>query len=619
MLFHKVTTPGTAPQWTKTFRLLIPGMKAQWLRVLVAGLCLVLSVGLRILEPWPLQYVLDHIISNVGASPQNATQNTTGGTTSVPHALIACALALVLIAVLRALADFYRTVTFSMIGNRVVTELRGRVYEHVQRLSLGFHQRSRGGDLTVRLVGDLNMLKDVAVSAALPLLSSFLLLVGMLSVMLWMEWRLGLIVLCVFPVFWLVALRGSRRIHQSAKKQRRREGALAATAAEALSAVKSVQAMDVGNAFSGSFAAHNSKSHREGVKTSRLTAGLERTVDVLIAAASAIVLWRGATFVLDGQLTPGELVVYLAYLKRGFKPLQDFAKYTGRISKALAAGDRITELLDEQPDVVEHPNAVQAPVLNGHIRFEHVSFGYEAHQPVLVDLSFDVRPGQRLAIVGPSGAGKSTVLSLLLRLYDPVKGQVLIDGTDIKCWTLQSLRQRMSVVLQDAVVFASSVRDNIALAVDDTTDMQVRDAARIAMIDEFIQQLPDGYETALGERGVNLSQGQRQRLAIARAVLRQSPILLLDEPSASLDPANRTNVISALKTVSSGRTTVMITHDMQLAAECDVILCLSGDGTVDLGTHAQLIAESTTYAALCHSAHLPLSAHAMESENAVRC
>lgn len=580
----------------KLLRLLLPGFRAQRLRV-AAGLgCLVSSVILRILEPWPLQYVLDNVILQVGRTGNNVTAPVTHLFDSPRTLLLACAATMVLIAILRAISDYYRTITFALAGNRIVTDLRSQVYQHLQNLSLSFHQRSRNGDLTVRLVGDLNMMKDVAVSAALPLISSIFLQVGMVGIMLWMNWRLGIIVLLIFPAFAWVTAKGSRKIHRSAKQQRQREGALAATAAESLSAVKSVQALDVGSTFSDAFAADNRKSLKQGVKTSRLTAGLERSVDVLIACGSALVLWRGASFVLEGTLTPGELIVYLAYLKRGFKPLQDFAKYTGRLSKAMAASDRIMELLDHQPEVTASDDATAAPPLKGHIEFRNVTFEYEEDQPVFRDLTFSIASGQQVAIVGASGIGKSTLFSLLLRLYDPQRGDIRLDHQEIRQWTISSLRRRISVVLQDNVVFASSVRDNIAMAVESATDEEVQEAAEIAMADSFIRQLPAGYATELGERGVNLSQGQRQRLAIARAALRQTPILLLDEPTSSLDPQNRTQVIAALRNVSRNRTTLVITHDMELAAQSDLILYLSPDGSAQCGTHEQLLGSCPSWA-----------------------
>ncbi|MCA9061242.1 MAG: ABC transporter ATP-binding protein, partial [Planctomycetaceae bacterium] len=302
-----------------------------------------------------------------------------------------------------------------------------------------------------------------------------------------------------------------------------------------------------------------------------------------------------------GRLTPGELVVFLAYLKRGFKPLQDFAKYTGRLSKAMAASDRIVELLRHQPEVIDRPDAVPAPALAGHVRFENVTFGYHPERKVLQSLSFAVDPGERIAIVGPSGAGKSTLFSLLLRLYEPSAGSILIDGQDVRHWTLSSVRGQLGVVLQDNAVFSGTVRENISLAVEHATDADIEHAAGIAMADEFINRLPDGYDTLLGERGVNLSQGQRQRLAIARAVLRQTPLLLLDEPTSSLDPANREKVLAALRSSAEGRTCFVITHDVRVAAECDRILFLDGRGESMAGSHEELFHCCAAYAAWCLS------------------
>ncbi len=571
-------------------------MRSQWRRIIAASVCLLAGVVLRILEPWPLQYVIDRILipstTAVGTHAAPSFEN------SLLSTLTLCAVSMVLIALVRASADYYRTVAFSLVGNKVVTELRARVYQHVQNLSMDFHQKSRNGDMTVRLISDLNMLKEVAVSAALPLLSSLLLLVGMMGVMLWLNVQLGLVAVGILPAFWLVTARGSKKIHQSAKLQRKREGALAATAAEAMSAVKSVQAMAIGSRFATVFGESNSKSHKEGVKTSRLTAGLERSVDVLIAIASAIVVWQGARLVQQEVLSPGGLVVYLAYLKRGYKPLQDFAKYTGRISKGLAAGERIVELLDHEVTIKDSPQSTRAPNLRGDIEFKDVSFAYPGKLDVLLNLSFHLPCGKHLAIVGPSGVGKSTILSLLLRLYDPREGAICIQNQDIRTFTLQSLREQMSIVLQDNAVFASTVRDNIALSMTSATDKEILAAANIAMADGFIRELPVGFDTRLGERGVDLSQGQRQRLAIARAALRQSPILLLDEPTSNLDASNRAHVSAALRRVAANRTTILVTHDMDLAAQSDLVLCLVGDGQYEYGTPQQLAALGGVYCSL---------------------
>ena len=589
------STTSPSPGGFAIFRYLAPGIRGQRHHVITATSCLFLGVFLRLIEPWPLQIVLDSIIGNVSNNlgDTDAIQriSKTFGIDKTIVLLVICAASLVLIAMVRASIDYYRTVTFSLMGNHVISELRSRLFRHIQTLSLDFHQRSRGGDMTVRLTSDINMLKDVTVTAALPLLSSGLLLIGMISVMLWLNWRLGLLVVAVFPLFAFVTYRSSRKIHRSAQNQRRREGAMAAAAAESIASVKSLQAHGTDVAFSGAFSKENSKSHKEGAKTSRLTAGLERSVDVQIAIVTALILFQGTRFVLDGSLTAGELVVYLAYLKRGFKPLQDFAKYTGRLSKAMAAGERIVEILDEKPEIEDSPGATLAPPLRGDIEFRGIHFVYKggSGEPVFRGFNISIKAGEHVAIVGPSGVGKSTLLSLLLRLRDPNEGSIFIDGHDLRQWTLNSLRDRVATILQENGIFAASVRDNIALAVPDATMDQVVEAAKAAAADEFIRQFPDGYDTMLGERGVNLSHGQSQRLAIARAAIRNSSILLLDEPTSSLDAESRSRVMSALSRITRGRTTLMVTHDLDLAMNADRILFLGRDGVYQFGSHHDLM------------------------------
>ena len=597
------------------FGYVLPGLVTHPARLLFAISCLVLSVLLRIAEPWPLQFVIDRILlPTSGVDSSLASFASQGGTEQM---VVLCAVSLVVLATARAAADYYRTIVFSIVGNQVVSDLRSRVFTHLQTLSLAFHQKSRGGDLTVRLVGDMNMLKEVTVSAALPLLSSALLLVGTFAYMIYLNWRLGLVVAAVLPLFWFLAYRKSKKIHHAASVQRRREGALAATAAESIAAVKSVQAHGAQDRFSSAFTAQNKKSLKEGVKTSRLTAGLERSVDVMIAIASALVLWLGTRYVMDGQLTAGGLVVYLTYLKRGFKPLQDFAKYTGRISKAMAAASRITEILEQEPNVVDAPTAMVAPRLRGAIDFHQVSFGYGRGSMVLQNLSFQLKAGQSLAIVGPSGVGKSTLLSLLIRLYDPTSGQIRIDGEDVRVWTLSSLRSQLGIVLQESAIFAGSVRDNIALSAPEASLEQVIASAKIAQAHEFIVALESGYETTLGERGANLSQGQRQRLAIARAVLTDTPILMLDEPTSNLDSENTQKVIAALRSAARGRTTMVVTHDLRLAAEMDRILVVDGNGRYEFGTPAELLAAGETYARLVSMD--ALATQCVKEANALRC
>jgi ATP-binding cassette subfamily B protein len=553
------------------------------------------EVALRLLEPWPLKFIFDAVLV-----PHLPHASYTG------HAwfegmdrmtvLLICAASVFVITCLRAAAEYANTVGFALVGNRVLTDVRGDLYRHLQCLSLAYHTKARGGDLIVRIIGDIGMMKDIAVTALLPMLGNVLILVGMVTFMFVLNWQLAAMTLVTIPLFWLSTVHNTRKIRDVVARQRQRESAMAATAGESMGAIKTVQALSLESRFSDSFAGQNKKSLKEGVQASRLAARMERTVDVLTALATALVLWRGAQLVMGAAITPGDLIVFLRYLQQAFRPVRDFAKYSGRLAKATAAADRVLDVLQREPDVKDLPGAVDAPRLRGAVRFENVSFAYEPGQVALAEVNLDVAPGEHVAIVGPSGGGKTTMANLLLRLYDPTAGRVLIDGRDVREYTLKSLRGQSGVVLQDSLLFAASIRENIAYGAPDAGEADVVAAAALANAHEFITALPDGYETVVGERGVTLSGGQRQRIAIARAAVRDSRILILDEPATGLDEVNAAAVIDALEKVAVRRTTFYITHDLQLAERADVILVVDHGRITERGAHDELMRLGGRYA-----------------------
>jgi len=573
-----------------------PGMRKQ--RRVVAGSMgvLVAEMFMRLLEPWPTSLVIDYVLApklEAGAPPLEALKSLS------PDTLILLAgVALVSVAGLRGLSRYLSAVGFALVGTRLMTEVRRQLYEHVQSLSLGFHARSRAGDMLIRVIGDVGMMRDIAVTALLPLLANLLILAGMLTVMFWMNAQLTLVALAVAPLFLLTTVNLGRKIQTVSRKQRRVEGQLATTASEALGAIQTVQALSLDDAFADAFGDQAERDLSQGVKGKRLSARLERTADVLSAVAQAAVLVMGARLVLRAELSVGELLVFLSYLKTGFRPVRNFAKYSARLSRASAAAERVLELFEIEPEVRDQPDAVEAPALEGALRLEDVTFGYEPGHPILRGVSVDIPAGSRVALVGPSGSGKSTILSLLLRLHDPSEGRVRVDGRDVRDYTLASLRGQISVALQDPILFAVSVRDNIAYGASQASPDAVEPAARTANAHDFIETLPEGYETVVGERGVSLSRGQRQRIALARCAVREGPILLLDEPFTGLDEESRQAVFVGLDQLARGRTSVLVTHELADAVACDLILFLEHGQVVEQGTHDELMQAGGRYAAL---------------------
>lgn len=554
---------------------------------------LLAETALRVLEPWPLKFVFDAVLIPHGRQVEWAWLQHQS-----PDTIIFLAAAAVLVVTaLRAGAAYVGTVSGAIVGNRVVGRLREDLYSHLQRLPLSFHARARAGDLTVRLVGDIGVMKDVAVTALLPLIANLLILTGMAVVMAWFNWQLALVALALLPLVALSTQRLGRRIHQTARDQRRHEGALAAKAAESIVAARLVRALSLEHEFGRLFSRASSGSLTEGVRGKRLEARLERSADVMVALATAAVLWAGAHLAVAGRLTPGDLLVFLAYLKTGFRPVSDFAKYAGRLAKAAAAADRVLDVLDESADGDTRAGAVEAPVFKGAVDFEHVSFAYEPGRPALVDVTLAIAPGTTVFVLGPSGGGKTTLVSVLMRLYSPDTGAVRIDGHDLRDLTGPSLRRQFSVVLQDTLLLAGTVRENIVCGADTVADTDVLTAAQLADAHDFISRLPLGYDTPVGERGVTFSAGQRQRIAIARAAIRRAALVVLDEPTTGLDDVSKSQVLAALDRLTRDKTTFFVTHEVALsAARADLVLWVEDGRVVESGAPDALIASNGRYA-----------------------
>ena len=410
-------------------------------RGLIAGSFFALLVGVvfRLLEPWPLKFVLDQVFQ----SEESGEVATVRLPESWPvnSIVIVVAIAIVVIAVGRALMDYTSKVGFFKVGNFVVIRVRDRVYRHLQNLPMAFHDKARHGDLITRVTRDVNLLRDVTATAILPLLGSFFVLLGMTVVMFWLNWKLALLSLVILPLYWATTVLLGRRIKKTARKQRERESALATLASEAINNVRAIKALRQEDKFAKEFDKKNNQSQSDELKANRFSMQLGRTIDILLSIATALVMWLGAHYVISNKMSPGDLVVFLVYLKRSFKPAQEFAKYTARIAKATAAGERVIGLL-KRPAESNSVDAIKIPMTQGGIEFRNVRFSYSDKQLVLKDFSLEIEAGTNIAVTGPSGAGKSTLINLLLRLYEPRSGTISIEGLDIQKATLDSLRSQ---------------------------------------------------------------------------------------------------------------------------------------------------------------------------------
>lgn len=543
-------------------------------------------------KPWPLKIVIDNVLGGKPLALKFAS--------SWPSELllvVACA-ALVSVYILLGGLTVLNNFATIRIGQRMVNDLRSDLYMHLQRLSLAFHSRHQVGDLLYRVTADTYAIQTLTMNGLFPIVSALILLVGMFFIMVRLDWQLTLLALSVCPILFLsISLMGSR-ISSAATHARERESAVYSLVQRAMSSIRVIQAFTKEEEEHRSFMAASHQSLAASLRLYTLQTLYSGVINIVIAVGTAVVVWVGARHVLSGVLTIGEIVVFTSYLASLYGPINSISQTWGLIQGARVGVRRVFEILEKEKGLEDGTRTFAAAGAQGEVSFEDVSFHYLPEQPVLKQVRLHVRKGQTIAIVGPTGAGKSTLLSLLPRFYDPQAGRVKIDGLDVREFTLKGLRRQISMVLQPPLVFPITFAENIAYGRPEAGRDEIVEAARLARIHDHIERLPQGYGTLVGEMGATLSEGERQRLTIARAILRNAPILILDEPTSSVDAETEALIMEGLKSLTAGRTTFIIAHRLSTVRQADRIVVLREGRVVEEGTFTELMGKEGPFALL---------------------
>ena len=568
--------------------------KKYWKILTVAYLALFAGIATEMLRPWPLKIVLDNLILDESL-PANLQFLNPLLENDPKLLLLMLSASIVLVVALESFFSYINKFWISGTGDRINADIRERVFAQLQRMSLSFHETSRSGNLVYLLTSDVKQMSDILINFPQDLSHRLVTFAGYSVLMLLLDWRLALIALTAVPFIYFATKFFSARMKKAMTKMRSQEGEVASVLVENVNAMALVQAYGREETEHARLSAENKGTLESQVKAFRTHRTYSRIVDALVILGTGGVLYYGGRYALGGEITPGTLVLFTAYLRDIYGSLEKFSGIFLNLAKAMASGERLLELVENDNIVQDHPKALPAPALKGEVEFRNVAFGYKKGREVLSGLNFKVRSGETVAIVGQSGAGKSTLVSLLMRFYDPQTGEILIDGQDARRFTIKSLRDQMTIVLQDAMLFNQTARENIAFGKTEATEAEVTAAAQSAEAHEFIMQMPEGYDTMIDESGGNLSGGQRQRINIARAIIRNTPLVIMDEPVTGLDAKSEAKVNAAIRRLAAGKTTFIIAHKFSTIMNADKILLLDEGQAAHFGTHEQLMRESNHY------------------------
>jgi ATP-binding cassette subfamily B protein len=582
-------------------RRLFPYWRTARKETVFGGWLLVLGAFVDLLQPWPIKWLVDYVFGKqtpprwlTNLWPSLLRGNAAAGISAV-------CISILILALLHRGAITVGHFFLIRVGARVVQQLRCTACDHLHRLSIAFHDKNKVGDSLYRVAYDSHAAQSILNGALVPAATGALLLVGASIIMLRMNPLLTITTMAAAPLFVLIIRGFSRRIDQQSRRYHENESKLVSTVQESLSSIRAIQAFTLEPAAGERFREQSEQSLEANEQMTRTQLIYSACAGLAVSIGTAAVVWVAGHQVLDGKLTIGDILIFLAYLGMLYQPMSTFSQSASVIQSATAQLRRVFEIIDAAPDIRDRPNATTLKEVRGEIEFRNVGFEYEPNRPVLTKVNLHARAGQVIAIVGRTGAGKTTIASLLLRFYDPTSGALFLDGHDLRDLRLDWLRRQVSVVLQDPILFSTTIAENIAYGLPGATQQQIEEAARRAQADEFIRKIPEGYKAMLGERGVNLSGGQRQRLSIARAFLKNAPILILDEPTSALDTHTEEAVLTALKNLMAGRTTFVIAHRLSTIRQANLIVALENGRIVEQGDHETLLERGGTYAKMFQS------------------